>query len=40
MYDYYKEDCKLIYHKKKFIILIGKFDTLKAIPINLEEVLY
>ena len=31
IYDYYKEDCKLIYHKKKFIILTGKFDTLKDI---------
>lgn len=27
MYDYYKEDCKLIYYKKKFINLTGKFDT-------------
>ena len=31
IYDYYKEDCKLIYHKKKLIILTGKFDTLKDI---------
>ena len=28
MYDYYKEDCKLIYYKRHLIILSGKFDTL------------
>ena len=29
MYDYYKEDCKLIFYNKKLINLTGKFDTLK-----------
>jgi len=31
MYVYYKEDCKLIYYKKAFINLTGKFDTLNDI---------
>ena len=31
MYDYYKEDCKLIHYKMTLINLTGKFDTLKDI---------
>jgi len=31
MYDYYKEDCKLIFYNKKLINLTGKFDTLKDV---------
>lgn len=29
MYEYYKEDCKLIFYKGHLINLTGKFDTLK-----------